>query len=538
VVSLSIDTGFLPGYRRDSPRRHDMTRSVLIASLLCLLPITTAAEEPFQGHTLVSPNNVGSSYLLDMQGMIVKTWHGTGSPASMAYMLPDSSILRPSLDPAGKFQAGGAGGRIQRIDANDVVIWNFLFSNADHQQHHDIEPMPGGNVLLIAWERKTRVEAEAWGRQDISGAMWPTLIVEVEPIGAYGGTVVWEWHAWDHLIQDVDVGLPNYGVVAEHPELIDINCGTVGPEGSDWLHANAIDYHPQFDQILFSSKKMNEFYVIDHSTTSEEAAGHTGGNSGMGGDILYRWGNPQVYDRGGTADQYYYAVHGANWIDDGLPGAGHILTFNNGDRPGYANDYSTVAEIVPPVDEFGRYTIGPAAPFGPDAPVWAHGEPGGYYGGPRQCGAFRLPNGNTLISLSPGGVIFEVTTAGITVWEYYHGVNIPRSQRYWADCSGVDDAGRFAAAGLLTSVSAQPNPSRDFTRLCFDLAEASRVEVEIFDISGRCVGEIASGYFAAGGHRLGWDGRDREGHDLSAGIYIACLRTSREIAVRKIVLTR
>ena len=41
------------------------------------------------------------------------------------------------------------------------MVWDFFFSNSDHQQHHDIEPMPGGNVLLIAWERKTQAEAEA-----------------------------------------------------------------------------------------------------------------------------------------------------------------------------------------------------------------------------------------------------------------------------------------------------------------------------------------------------------------------------------------
>jgi hypothetical protein len=515
-----------------------MSRSVIIAFLLCLLPITTIADEPYDGHTLISPNNVGASYLLDMDGVVVKTWHGTGHPASMAYMLPDSSVLRPSMDPAGVFQAGGAGGRIQRIDGTDVVVWDFLFSNSDHQQHHDIEPMPDGNVLLIAWERKTQAEAEALGRQVIDRDMWPTLIVEVEPAGPYGGTVVWEWHAWDHLIQDVDAGLPNYGVVAEHPELIDINCGTVGPEGCDWLHANAIDYNPGFDQILFSSKKMNEFYVIDHSTTSEETAGRTGGNSGMGGDILYRWGNPQAYDRGDAAGQYYHVVHGANWIDDGLPGAGHILTFDNGDRPGYVNDYSTVAEIVPPVDEFGHYTIGPTTPFGPDAPVWAHGGPGGYYGGPRQCGAFRLPNGNTLISLSPGGVIFEVTAAGVTVWQYHYGVNIPRSQRYWVDCGAVDDRGRPATEGLLRLVSGQPNPSPGFTRLCFELGRASNVQVQVFDIRGRCVAKLASGDFAAGEHSVTWDGRDGEGRNLPAGIYIVRLEAEGESDALKLVLAR
>jgi hypothetical protein len=129
-----------------------------------------------------------------MDGVIVKTWHGVDAPTSMAYMLPDNSILRPSADPGGDFGAGGAGGRIQRISGDDLVMWDFFLS-VDHQQHHDIQPMPGGTVLIIAWERKSRAEAEAMGRQGLSHDMWPTLIVEVEPVGFDSGTVVREWQA-------------------------------------------------------------------------------------------------------------------------------------------------------------------------------------------------------------------------------------------------------------------------------------------------------------------------------------------------------
>ena len=60
--------------------------------------------------------------------------------------------------------------------------------------------------------------------------------------GNVGADIVWEWHIWDHLVQDADSGDDNYGVVADHPELFDINKGNVGsnngPGGvnADWMH--------------------------------------------------------------------------------------------------------------------------------------------------------------------------------------------------------------------------------------------------------------------------------------------------------------
>ena len=63
------------------------------------------------------------------------------------------------------------------------------------------------------------------------------------------------------------------------------------------MHCNGLDYNSALDQIALSCRGMNEVYIIDHSTTTEEAVGHTGGNAGKGGDILYRWGNPSVPQR-------------------------------------------------------------------------------------------------------------------------------------------------------------------------------------------------------------------------------------------------
>ncbi len=84
---------------------------------------------------------------------------------------------------------------------------------------------------MIAWEYKTRDEAIAAGRNpenvNIFG-MWPGHIIEVEPTFPEGGNIVWEWHVWDHLIQDYDPLKQNYGNVGNHPELVDINYGDSG----------------------------------------------------------------------------------------------------------------------------------------------------------------------------------------------------------------------------------------------------------------------------------------------------------------------
>jgi hypothetical protein len=507
--------------------------------LLALLGISWAtvparAQEPFEGETLISPKNSFDTFLIDMDGVTVMTWHGAHRPAANAYLLPDGSIVRPCEDPNAQFSSNG--GRIQRIDANDVVVWDFLFSNYDHIQHHDIEPMPDGNVLLIALERKTMQEAIDAGRQDISGEMWPTLIVEIEPVGASGGNVVWEWHAWDHLIQDADSTKANYGVIADHPELIDINYGRVGAAhgGGDWIHANAIDYNAELDQIIFSTRKMNEFYVLDHSTTTSEAAGHTGGNSGMGGDILYRWGNPEVYGRGDSSDQYFHVCHGVNWIDPGLPGAGNILAFDNGDREGPLDDYSTVAEIIPPVDSSGTYFLAPDSAYGPPAPAWTYVDEDSFYAGPTHGGAYRLPNGNTLITEAQTGLVFEVTTDGTKVWEYDHPSLVPRARRYWYSATTVPSVGGSAREGTDELLVVHPNPFRGSAVLIFVPPEAGPWRVEILGVTGRRVAVLPSRHGKDGRFLATWDGRDSRGRSVPAGVYFARLEGEGLVVTRKV----
>jgi hypothetical protein len=267
------------------------------------------------------------------------------------------------------------------------------------------------------------------------GSIWSEKIIEVQPTGPTTGTIVWEWKVWDHLVQDHDSSKANFGPVATQPERVDVNYDTTGGK-SDWLHFNAIAYNAALDQIVVSSRTNSEIWIIDHSTTTSEAAGRTGGRWGKGGDLLYRWGNPAAYRGGTTADQTLFYQHNPTWIPAGHPGAGNILIFNNGPR-GTMN-VSSVDEIVPPTATNGSYVFS-GGRYGPAAPTWSHQQPGFY--SRIISGAQRLPNGNTLICEgSPDGKIFEVTPGHQEVWRYQS----PRSLT-----GGVLGQGDLPAGGWL-----------------------------------------------------------------------------------------
>jgi hypothetical protein len=182
-----------------------------------------------------------------------------------------------------------------------------------------------------------------------------------------------------------------------------------------WNHMNSLDYNPALDQIVLSARGCNEIWFIDHSTTTKEAAGHTGGKHGKGGDLIYRWGNPAAYGRGTIRDKQLVQQHDAQWIPDGFAGAGHITIFNNG----YDRGWSSIEEIVPPLDANGRYILESGKAYGPEKPVWHYEAKNRTdFFSSEISGAHRLPNGNTLVCAGVIGHLFEVTPSGEIVWQY------------------------------------------------------------------------------------------------------------------------
>ena len=321
----------------------------------------------FEGYTLFTNGDSqgATTYLINNNHEIINSWEHPSGVMSTTYLFPDSTLLVP-LQVENPFMTslGPEGGWFQKLDWYGNVKWEYYHYHQNFQPHHDIEPLPNGNFLVIGWERKTEEETLNIGRIQTSGEFWPLKIVEIDPIGQDSGQVVWEWRIWDHLIQDADSTLPNFGPISDHPDLINVNLGNMPQDHHDWLHTNSIDYNEMYDQIVFSSRRLDEFFVIDHSTTTDQAAGDSGGISGKGGNILYRWGNPQNYGRGTENDRMLNAQHGVNWVPINYPGGNNILIFNN-NPSGTSDGNSIVIELVPPMEENGQYFISPGSAFGP-----------------------------------------------------------------------------------------------------------------------------------------------------------------------------
>jgi len=471
------------------------------------------------GYVLFAPNNANTTYLIDRCGRQVKTWNSTYKPGQSVYILADGTLLHTGLTVNNNFNAGGKGGVIEKIDWNGNVTWSYTISDATKCQHHDAKMLPNGNVLVVAWEKKTNTEAIAAGRNPslVPTTLWSEQILEIQPVGTNGGNVVWEWHLWNHLVQDYDATKSNYNNVSANPQLMNLNYNASATI-NDWVHINSIDYNPTLDQIVVSTHNFNEIWIIDHSTTTAQAASHSGGNSGKGGDLLYRWGNPLTYNIGTTTQ--LFGQHNARWIESGLPFENQIMIFNNGaGRPG--GNYSTVEIINPPVNGYNYLAT---LPYLPSTTSWNYNysNPNAFYA-MNISGAQQLSNGNVLLCNGPSGIFTEVNNSGTTLWRYVNPVGntgiaaqgttptqntVFRCNYYPNNYSGF--AGHILTAGntiensntvsascsltlatvennLFEAIKIYPNPAKDYITISWDNEEINNVSISLLNNLGQIV---------------------------------------------------
>jgi len=172
--------------------------------------------QEFEGYVLYNKLSEYTAYLIDKDCNIAHSWSCDLMCNYSVYLLENGNLMRGGIYSNNQLNGGAVSGIVQEINPDGETVWEFVYSTAEYCSHHDIQPLPNGNVLLGAWEVKSINEAMQAGYAEYDG-LWPFHIIEVEPVGTNQGNIVWEWHIWDHLIHDHDPAMDNYGVVADHP---------------------------------------------------------------------------------------------------------------------------------------------------------------------------------------------------------------------------------------------------------------------------------------------------------------------------------
>ena len=387
--------------------------------------ISSNFERVDPGYNLIFPHNQSSVYLLDLCGQVVHEWEDDNAfvPGNAVYLLDNGNLVKCKRlqtsavnDP---IWAGGGGETVEIRTWENELLHSFTLNNEGFRLHHDVEPLPNGNILMIAWENKNAEEAIKAGRDSTllpQSKVWPEVILEWNPIL---DSIVWEWHAWDHLIQDLDPNQDNFGVVANHPELININYDESNGH-PDWLHINAIDYNPVLDQIVLSVPEFNEIWVIDHSTTIEEAKSHNGGNADKGGDLIYRWGNPQTYNRGSAEDQKLFFQHDVQWTNPNANRSasqfGQIILFNNRVPPNISTIDVIQTKLQTP--EGFNYEIDNQYSPTDFEQTFIHPDNISIAFSNSLSSAQMLSNGNVLALAGRWGFAYEITPNKEVAWAY------------------------------------------------------------------------------------------------------------------------
>ncbi len=176
ITWLSASTILLSQGKPSSPDAHPVNTGLI-----------SKTEQAFKGYTLFSPIAATSTYLIDLDGRLVHSWECDYEPGQAVYLLENGHLLRTAFAGPGSnptFHGGGSGGQIQEFSWEGDLLWDFRYNNKKHMLHHDIERLPNGNILMIAWEHKTNKQAVAAGRnRETVGdlGLWPDSVIEVKP---------------------------------------------------------------------------------------------------------------------------------------------------------------------------------------------------------------------------------------------------------------------------------------------------------------------------------------------------------------------
>ena len=225
----------------------------------------------------------------------------------------------------------------------------------------------------------------------------------------------------DHIVQNTDPNKDDFGDPFDSPRKFDINLNaTIVHNAVDWLHINSVEYNSELNLIALSCNAIDEWILIDASTSLSEAASSQGGQYGHGGDILFRWGNPANFMESASDERKLFKQHDVR-VHPLSDGNLAFSWFNNGRRKDNLN-YSTVdfidfkrpaSVLIESIDDIDLQITDPTWSFNSDADQQLYSK---------RMSSAKAFEGHWLVCSSDNGHILEIDQNGEVVWEYINPV--------------------------------------------------------------------------------------------------------------------
>jgi outer membrane protein assembly factor BamB len=390
--------------------------SLQVAAAPSVYPTGVTIYDPartWNGFTVLSPLATQAVIVIDMNGNVVKRWEDfNNSAGGPARILPNGAVIaahgaRPPFQESLELvQRDFDGNTVWSFNRNEQIELRDGSTVWSSRQHHDWQrqdfpagyyspeyvPAASGSNTLILTHTNHKLPAVS------DATLEDDRLIEVTP----DGRIVWEWQAAEHIDE--------LGFAPDARAAIKAAAGVNAARGSfDWLHINSATYvgpNRWYDagdtrfapnNVIISSRQASLLAIVARD-----------------GSIAWRLGPDFSATEELRKIRQIIGQHHAHLIPKGLPGAGHVLVFDNGGSSGYG----FAGPIAPDgVGAFARATsrVLEIDPVTLEL-VWSYTAP--RFFSTNISGAQRLPNGNTLITEGAGGRMFEVTTDGAIVWEY------------------------------------------------------------------------------------------------------------------------
>lgn len=106
------------------------------------------------------------------------------------------------------------------------------------------------------------------------------------------------------------------------------------------------------------------------------------------------------------------------------------------------------------------------------------------------------------------------------------------------NATGIDDYKSSNDIVKATYFSIEKPVFRNKTNIEFSLLNASEVNAAVYDVSGRQVNELINAYFEKGVYQMTWNGTDRKGRKLAAGVYFIKVSADNKIINSKVIIVK